>query len=201
MPVLLFLGKRQWSILGASINQRSLPVEEYWIVRQLNYNTWSREVAFSNGFGFFFFFPRRKLPFLWESPSFSLLRPSRHIWKTLLLWEWFLPTRWWQLTSGGFLFFSELSSVTPFLPCLEPRRSACWKVLSVLVREARRGETTSLGVPFRKWIPQDLILLWPISPLNCYPPPRGVNRGVSDSLPRALCIHRCQALPKHNFWL
>lgn len=142
----------------------------------------------------FFSSPEENYLFCGESPSFSWRHCNRHVWKVLSLQEWFLPTMWWQFASVSFLFFSELSGVT--LSFSAETQISLWRFLlfSVFVRETRKGETTLLRIPFRIQIPQDLTLVWPISPLNYYPPPREVNQGiswlsVSYSVLRALGFH------------
>lgn len=178
-----------------SSNQTWLLIQEN--VRQLNYTTCNIRVAFSNGcttaFGFFIPHPEENSLFCEESPSFSLLYSNRHVWKAVLLWEW------WDITSTGFLSSQN---------CLvSPLAFRAWNqdrpVKTATAGFCLCGGNTPLRISSTTWIPQNLILIWPILPLNYSPPPREVNGGppwlqVSCSMLRMLSSHHCRAGQKHN---
>lgn len=153
-------------------------------MRQLNYTTCNTGVAFSNGFttGFgFSFLLQKKITFSVEKAHLSACCTPTDTFGKLF----YSGNDSYSQGGGGLLQFVSYSSRS----CLvSPLSLSAWnqedqrvKVPAVfcLVRETRKGETTPLRIPFRIWIPQDLTFIWPITPLNYYPPPREVNQGIA----------------------
>lgn len=112
------------------------------------------------------------------------------------------PQEWRDLASIGF-HFSQNCLVSPlaFGAWNQDKLVETAPAGFSLCRGNQTRGNTPLRIPFRIWIPEGLILIWPIPPLSCSPPPREAGRGmpglqVSYSMLRVLGVAEAQPLHK-----
>lgn len=153
----------------------------------------------------FFFFIIKKIAFSVEKAHLSACCTSTDTCgKVFYSGNDSYPQDWWDISSIDFHFSHNfLVSPLAFSAWNQDKLVKTAAVVFCLFRGNRTRGNTPLRIPSRIWIPQDLILIWPIPPLNQCPPPREINWStpwlqVSCSMLRVLSFHHHWAWQKDN---